>query len=335
MKENLISVLMPVYNGEKYLREAIDSVLAQTYSNFELLLINDGSIDSSKEIILSYTDPRIRYIENEQNLKLIATLNKGIDLAKGEYIARMDADDYCSPKRFEKQMAFLQKHSDIDFCSVWGNVVTEDGREIGKLKGIDAPELINCSLFFTNPINHPGLLCRTQILKTNKYKNCTHAEDMELWITLRDQGYKMANIPKLLYTYRWYESNVSNTHSVEQKDNKKLLLKRQLEDFFSRTISEEELDLHQLSFELYRWEKKNGREISLNLIEKEKKWLELLSQQNKKVKKFDKVCFDSLLFSRWIVCCLYKRKYREIFQINLPWYNARILHYTLKLLLYK
>ena len=78
-----ISVIMPVYNAEKYLREAIDSVLAQTYTNFELLLINDGSKDSSKDIILSYHDPRIRYVENEKNLKLIATLNKGIDLAAG------------------------------------------------------------------------------------------------------------------------------------------------------------------------------------------------------------------------------------------------------------
>jgi glycosyltransferase involved in cell wall biosynthesis len=98
---------MPVYNAEKYLREAIDSVLAQTYTNFELLLINDGSKDSSKDIILSYHDPRIRYVENEKNLKLIATLNKGIDLAAGDYIARMDSDDVISFNRLEIQMRLI------------------------------------------------------------------------------------------------------------------------------------------------------------------------------------------------------------------------------------
>jgi glycosyltransferase involved in cell wall biosynthesis len=91
----LVSVLMPVYNGEAFLREAIDSVLQQTYTHFELIIINDGSTDSSEGIILSYNDSRIRYVKNERNMQLIATLNKGFALAQGKYIARMDADD-CS-----------------------------------------------------------------------------------------------------------------------------------------------------------------------------------------------------------------------------------------------
>jgi len=88
-----VTVLMPVYNGEQYLREAIESILTQSFTDFEFLIINDGSTDSSVEIIESYDDPRIRLIHNEANLKLVATLNKGVDLARGEYIARMDCDD--------------------------------------------------------------------------------------------------------------------------------------------------------------------------------------------------------------------------------------------------
>ena len=113
----LISVILPAYNAERFLEEAIDSILAQTYKNFELIVLNDGSTDRTEEIILSYNDPRIRYIKNESNLKLIKTLNKGIALARGKYIARMDADDISLPTRFEKEIEFMEIHPDIGVCS--------------------------------------------------------------------------------------------------------------------------------------------------------------------------------------------------------------------------
>ena len=102
IKHPAISVVMPLYNGEKYLKEAINSILEQTYSDFELLLIDDASSDRTEEIIRSYKDDRIVYIKNEQNLGLIKTLNKGLDLAKGEFIARMDQDDISAPTRFDE-----------------------------------------------------------------------------------------------------------------------------------------------------------------------------------------------------------------------------------------
>ena len=111
-----ITVLMPVYNGEKYLRESVDSILNQTFTDFELLIINDGSTDSSMEILNSYSDSRIRIVTNEVNLRLIKTLNKGIDLATGEYIARMDCDDIADPKRLEIQLQYMEKHPDVAVC---------------------------------------------------------------------------------------------------------------------------------------------------------------------------------------------------------------------------
>jgi len=98
----LISVIMPVFNGEKYLSLAIESILEQTFTDFEFIIINDGSTDDSEKIILSYQDRRIRYIKNKENLNIGRTLNKGIDLAKGKYIARMDCDDISLPNRFER-----------------------------------------------------------------------------------------------------------------------------------------------------------------------------------------------------------------------------------------
>jgi len=116
-----VTVLMPVYNAEKYLKEAIGSILGQSFSDFEFLIINDGSTDSSVKIIKSYDDPRIRFIANEKNLGVIPTLNKGFALAQGEFIARMDADDISLPKRLELQADFMDKHPEAGAIGLTAN----------------------------------------------------------------------------------------------------------------------------------------------------------------------------------------------------------------------
>ncbi len=115
----LISVVMPVYNSEKYLEEAINSILNQTFTDFEFIILNDGSTDKTEDIILSYSDSRILYIKNKTNLQIVKTLNKGIELASGKYIARMDSDDISSPERFEKLIEFMENNHEIDICSTW------------------------------------------------------------------------------------------------------------------------------------------------------------------------------------------------------------------------
>ena len=117
---------MPVYNGERYLREAIDSILNQTFKDFEFLIINDGSTDLSVEIIESYADKRISLAHNGQNLGLITTLNRGFDLACGEYIARMDCDDISLPDRLEKQVVFMDNHPEIGICGSWVSAISDE-----------------------------------------------------------------------------------------------------------------------------------------------------------------------------------------------------------------
>ena len=126
MKQAQVTVLMPVYNAEQYLREAIGSILHQTFTDFEFIIINDGSTDRSEEIIKSYTDTRIRYYKNESNLKLIATLNKGFDLAGGKYIARMDADDISLPNRLQLQFELMEKNPEVGLCGTWFENFTEE-----------------------------------------------------------------------------------------------------------------------------------------------------------------------------------------------------------------
>src|SRR5688500_300589 len=125
-----ISVILPVYNGQLFLKAAIESILNQSYGNFELLIINDGSVDDTEKIIFGFNDLRIRYIRNERNLGLIATLNKGLDLAKGEYIARMDNDDISLPARLEKQLAYLEENKHVSVLATKLVIINEKGFEV-------------------------------------------------------------------------------------------------------------------------------------------------------------------------------------------------------------
>ena len=166
----LITVLMSVYNGERYLHEAIESILNQTFTDFEFLIINDGSTDSTRDIITSYTDSRIRLIDNEQNIGLTKSLNKGIDLARGKYIARMDADDISMPERLEVQYNFLEKNIEYSLVSSGAYLIDENNNQIGELYRPYNYEMILGYIFFFNPIIHPSVLFeKKEIIECGKY----------------------------------------------------------------------------------------------------------------------------------------------------------------------
>ncbi len=197
----MISVIMPVYNGEKYLKEAIDSILNQTYGDFELIILNDGSTDYTEEIILSYDDPRIAYVENDKNLQIVQALNKGIELAKGKYIARMDADDISLPERFGKQINFMENNTDIDVCGTWMQA-------LGSKTVWEYPESHNeicASMLFNTPISHPSVLMKKSFFENILYdETYNKAEDYALWLSTIDTK-KFVNIPIVLYQYRLHE----------------------------------------------------------------------------------------------------------------------------------
>jgi len=220
---------MAVYNGEKYLREAIESILDQTYTNFEFLIINDGSSDKTEEIILSYNDKRIRYIKNEQNLKLIASLNKGLDLAKGKYIARMDADDISMPKRLEKQVEFLEKHPKVGLLGTW--VRTRGLKENYDVHFEQGHSKIRARLFLTNYIHHPTVMVRMDVLNINNlhYPNVPHAEDYALWIKLSEYC-ELEIFPEVLLNYRVHEQNISVIHKLAQVERTQELRRTQFDD---------------------------------------------------------------------------------------------------------
>ncbi|MGE7752393.1 glycosyltransferase family 2 protein [Lysinibacillus fusiformis] len=209
-----ITVLMPVYNASEFLKCAIESILNQTFTNFEFLIIDDGSTDNSLEIIKSIQDERIKVITHTKNLGLVATLNKGIEQAKGQFIARMDADDIALPTRLEKQYAFMSSNCDYGVCGTWLKV-------IGSEEIYNYPtdhEQITASLLFYCALGHPTVMLRKAILdkKCIRYNN-VYAEDYDLWVRL-SRITKLYNVPEVLLEYRIHDSEYrfSNQHRTKQ-----------------------------------------------------------------------------------------------------------------------
>ncbi|HXB41313.1 MAG TPA: glycosyltransferase [Bacteroidia bacterium] len=202
----LVSVLLPVYNSAAYVKSAIESILKQTFIDFELLIINDGSTDNSFSLISSFSDSRIRIINNEKNIGLTATLNKGIDLAKGKYIARMDADDISFPERFEKQINYLEKNITVSLLATRTALINTEGEITGEwnddVKYTDGNS-IRKQMAFSNCIVHPSIMIRADILKKYKYNDYQKsAEDWDLWLRLLADGHKIHKLNDILLHYR-------------------------------------------------------------------------------------------------------------------------------------
>jgi glycosyltransferase involved in cell wall biosynthesis len=169
MNKPMVTVLMSVYNGERFLNEAIESILTQTFTDFEFLIINDGSTDDSVKIIESFQDSRIRLINNERNLKLIASLNKGVSLAMGKYIARMDCDDVSMPDRLEKEVRFLESNEEYGVVGTWYTVIDGEGKDQRNVSYPSSNDLIKLFLSLNCPLAHGSIMVRTELFKQNSY----------------------------------------------------------------------------------------------------------------------------------------------------------------------
>lgn len=207
----LVSVLMPAYNSEAFVGEAVASMLAQTFTDFELLIIDDGSTDSTRAVLEAIHDSRLRLVANPYNLGLIKTLNRGLELAAGHYIARMDADDVSAPERLERQVEFLESHPEVDVLGTMANLIDESGKTIGKLADypteaddVRAYLLRECCLI------HPTVMFRKDVVRAlGGYDlSARHAEDYDLWLRLSDD-HEIANLPEALVSYRMHRNQVS------------------------------------------------------------------------------------------------------------------------------
>lgn len=216
MKNPKVTVLMSVYNGEKYLRKAIDSILNQTFKDFEFLIVNDGSTDKTAEILQFYHDPRIKIINNEKNIGLTKSLNKGLKLVKGEYIARMDADDVSISERLQKQVNMLERKPDLGMVGTWYCVVDEKDNIKYEVKNDGNPVILRWKLLFNNIFAHSSVMMREKTCEDIEGYNPEFeaSQDYDLWSRIVKK-WQIGLVPKILCHRR-----KRTEHSITVEKNK-------------------------------------------------------------------------------------------------------------------
>jgi hypothetical protein len=234
----LVSVVLPVHDGERYLAAAIDSILRQTHANLELIVMDDGSSDGSAAIAASYADPRVRVVRNERNLGLVATLNRAIELCRGEFIARMDADDVAAPERLELQVRRMVADpelavlgTDITYADATGNAA---GRPLNLPTG---PVLVRWRLLRGNCLSHPTVMLRRAALAGERYSaECLHVEDYDLWLRL-SRRYRLDNLPQTLLLHRRHAHSVSARHRETQLESAASALQRHVLELYGLDLT--------------------------------------------------------------------------------------------------
>ena len=230
-----VTVLMSVYNGETHLRDSVDSILDQTYEDFEFLILNNASTDRTKEILELYDDPRIRLIDNDKNIGLIRSLNRGLGLAKGEYIARMDADDISLPTRLEKQVDFLDSHDSIGVLGIRSWIIDESGDTLIRANHPIVHNEILAKILLDNCFVHSSVMFRKKLIDTygNYNNNAVLGEDYDLFLRL-SRVTQMANMAEPLHKWR---KNISTGMSVVNRQEQIAVRDRIRRSYLERNFS--------------------------------------------------------------------------------------------------
>lgn len=227
-----ITIILPVYNGDRYLEKAILSVLDQDYKNFELLIIDDGSTDTSetiiKKIISETNDDRIKFIKNEKNIGLIATLNKGLSLSESPYIGRIDSDDSWHRKdKLSLQIDYLEKNPETFVVGTWAHIIDENDKPLFDLRTPVTDRELRNRFLLGNQIIHPSTVFRrSKALEVGGFiEGEKYVEDYSLWLRLGEIG-MLYNFPEFLMTYRVHANSATQKNNVEQLRNKLILIKK-------------------------------------------------------------------------------------------------------------
>jgi O-antigen biosynthesis protein len=207
-----VSLIMAVYNGETALRASIDSILTQTFSDFELIIVDDGSTDNTPVILSEYAarDSRVKIVKNQKNLGLTASLNVGIRAARGKYIARMDAGDTSEPTRFEQQVAFLDAHPDYGLLGTWAVVVDEHNKQVGVMKYPTDHDTLRKIMIRYNPFVHSSVMMRRSVLDAAGWydERWKYAQDYELFFRMLQHS-RGALLGEYLVSYRVYPNSIT------------------------------------------------------------------------------------------------------------------------------
>lgn len=281
----LVTVLMPLYNTEKYIGEAVESILNQTYTNFEFIIIDDASTDNSVAIVQSYQDSRIQLIVKPQNTGLTVSLNMGLKLAKGKYIARMDSDDISVLNRLATQVAFMEANADVAVCGSWFQYINKETI-------IQHPEHhyeIKVALLSYCAIGHPTVMLRNEFLQQHQLTYNTEmepAEDYALWAKISCLG-KLANLPDVLLQYRVHENQVSSVRSSKQYDiSNKIRM-----DLLMQLLPNNPID-----YSLFQYSAIEGKDL-FEEVNDRVAILDKLQEENNRKDLFNRSLFNTFLFN--------------------------------------
>lgn len=296
MSPPLLSIIIPTYNSEQFLSQTIQSILNQTYKNFELIIINDGSTDSSKSIIESFNDTRIKYYENKKNKGIVFTRNYGLQLAKGEYIGMVDSDDIVYPEKFEEQITFLEKNKDFGMVGSWVKFIDVEGKRLsGSWKLNAPPEMIPSIMLFNNYFVQSAVLSRRESISRFTFKvDFPTAQDYLMWVEVT-QNYKTWNLPKYMLDYRVHKGGITEKHKEVRSEKEKEIFRMQLKRL-EIDATDKELELHSLI--------KDDRPITqINTLKSIEEWLLKIISKNKTLKVYDHRMLTKVVYNRWLKVC--------------------------------
>lgn len=286
---------MPVYNASAFLPAAIQGILHQSFTDFEFLIINDGSTDQSVAAIEKFSDSRIRLLHNVSNLGVVATLNRGLELARGEYVARMDADDICMPERLQRQVEFMDANLEVGVCGSW--LEAFDGTATTLWSPPTEDEEIKASLLFESVIYHPTVMMRMNVLSasaTRYDETYPHAEDYELWSRISGSC-RFANIGAVLLQYRLHDQSVGRRKADMQSESAGRVRRRFLCGLGIEP-SEAEFEVHD-AISTWRIEE------DLHFLERAHCWLLKVHQSNEKHGLVARQALNKALSRRWYEIC--------------------------------
>jgi glycosyltransferase involved in cell wall biosynthesis len=291
-----VSVVMPVYNAERYVRDAVDSILAQSFRYFELLIIDDGSRDDTPAILESYTDPRIKVIRNEINRGLVYTANRCLDESTGDYIAIMHADDVALPHRLAAQVAYLKRHPQVGIVGSWYETF---GNSSAVARPYTDHEHIAAALLFNSALGHPTVMYRKEILRLFEARYARDQfpiEDWEMWVRMAGVT-RLANLPSILLRYRVHTTSVTGTHGAKFGSESPTIktakpLYTQLLARLGVVATAEELDIHTRIGHGFPFEDGNA-------IRRAESWLRQLIAANRRARVYSEPAFSEVVGSHW------------------------------------
>lgn len=311
-EQPLVTIAMPVYNAERYIKKAIDSILQQTYTNWELVMVNDGSIDHTEEKILSYSDPRIRYFKNDVNSGIVKTRNRCLELARGKYIAVLDNDDIALPKRLKMQVGFLEANNDYGVCGSYWEIIDNNDKLLAKVEIPSTDSEIKTYQLFNNCFCASTVMMRAELVKEAKYQDGSDMlEDFNLYHRLYHLT-KFASLPHFLTQYRTHGKN----ESFKKYDALMALRKKMDATILSRLnipFTEEELTMHTHFVNgRFSYFKKKG---TLQLLEL---WLLKIKQLLEQRPGIEGDIIIRIFIKRWL----------QLFHAN-RWFSVRIINNSL------